>query len=304
MSSRLKITYMNKYCLWLPLLLIFSLGISAQEYSWTDPPPILDKSDSLTLQLNSEIGLYVIHTVKPYESIYRLVNFFQSDMESTLRINDLRAGRPLIEGSQIRIPLDSQHIITNFFGRSIFKKYNKVYVQMDNETTLYRLSKKLDAKVSTIEGRNDIEANNIPNGAILRVGWFPRSGLYDPITTEEMKSDGLETENIEEQFDQGRAKGSLKEERGIAYWNKSGQNESGFFALHRTADVGSYLEITNPMFGTKVFAKVIGKIPENSYPKEIMTIISFEAAEELRAKDARFFVKIRYLQQNARTGKL
>ena len=295
---------MNKHWLCFPFLLLFSLGISAQEYSWTDPPPILEKSDSLILEFNTDLGLCVIHTVKPYESIYRLVNFFQSDMERTLRINDLRAGRPLLEGSQIRIPLASQHIITNFFGRSIFKKYNKVYVEMSNKTTLYSLSKKLDTNVSTIEGRNDIEAKDVPNGAMLRVGWFPRSGLYDPITTEEMKSDGLEKENLEKQFDEGRAKGSLKEERGIAFWNKSGQNESGFFALHRTADVGSYLEIVNPMFGTKVFAKVIGKIPENSYPKEIMTIISFEAAEELRAKDARFFVKIRYLQQNTRTGKL
>jgi hypothetical protein len=166
------------------------------------------------------------------------------------------------------------------------------------------LAKKLDTSVRTLERRNDVEANNISNGATLRVGWFPRSGLYDPITTEEMKTDGLERESLEKQFDEGLASGNLMEERGIAFWNKSGQNESGFFALHRTADVGSYLEITNPMFGTKVFVKVIGKIPENSYPKEIMTIISFEAAEELRAKDARFFVKIRYLQQNSTTGKL
>lgn len=280
------------------------MGISAQEYSWTDPPPILDKSDSLIVQIDPDIGLYVNHTVKPYQSIYRLVNFFQSDMESTLRMNDLRAGRPLSEGSQIRIPLDSQHIITNFFGRSFFKKYNKVYIEIGKGTTLYSLAKKLDTSVRTLERRNDVEANNISNGATLRVGWFPRSGLYDPITTEEMKSDGLERESLEKQFDEGLASGNLMEERGIAFWNKSGQNESGFFALHRTADVGSYLEITNPMFGTKVFVKVIGKIPENSYPKEIMTIISFEAAEELRAKDARFFVKIRYLQQNSTTGKL
>lgn len=293
-----------KRWLWFPFLYLFCMGISAQEYSWTDPPPILDKSDSLIVQIDPDIGLYVNHTVKPYQSIYRLVNFFQSDMESTLRMNDLRAGRPLAEGSQIRIPLDSQHIITNFFGRSFFKKYNKVYFEIGKGTTLYSLAKKLDTSVRTLERRNDVEANNISNGATLRVGWFPRSGLYDPITTEEMKSDGLERESLEKQFDEGLASGNLMEERGIAFWNKSGQNESGFFALHRTADVGSYLEITNPMFGTKVFVKVIGKIPENSYPKEIMTIISFEAAEELRAKDARFFVKIRYLQQNSTTGKL
>ncbi len=293
-----------KRWLWFPFLYLFCMGISAQEYSWTDPPPILDKSDSLIVKIDPDIGLYVNHTVKPYQSIYRLVNFFQSDMESTLRMNDLRAGRPLAEGGQIRIPLDSQHIITNFFGRSFFKKYNKVYIEIDKGTTLYSLAKKLDTSVRTLERRNDVEANNISNGATLRVGWFPRSGLYDPITTEEMKTDGLERESLEKQFDEGLASGNLMEERGIAFWNKSGQNESGFFALHRTADVGSYLEITNPMFGTKVFVKVIGKIPENSYPKEIMTIISFEAAEELRAKDARFFVKIRYLQQNSTTGKL
>src|SRR6056297_882250 len=287
---------MNKHWLCFPFLLLFSLGISAQEYSWTDTPPILEKSDSLILELNTDIGLCVIHTVKPYESIYRLVNFFQSDMERTLRINDLRAGRPLLEGSQIRIPLDSQHIITNFFGRSIFKKYNKAYLKVGKGQTLYSIAKALDTRVGVLEGRNDIKAEEIEPGTILRVGWFPRSGLYDPITTDEMKADGLERESLERQFEAGKTDGTLQEERGIAFWNKSAENESGFFALHSSAKIGSYLEVENPMFGTKVYVKVIGKIPSKSYPEEIMTIISYEAAEELRAKDARFFAKIRYLQ--------
>jgi|SRR6056297_424285 len=280
----------------LTLFILLSISLNGQDYNWNNPPPILEKSDRVMLQIDPEIGLFVEHKVNKYESIYRLVNFFQSDMEKTLNVNNLQPGRPLPKGKYIRIPLDSQHIITNFFGRSIFKKYNKAYLKVGKGQTLYSIAKALDTRVGVLEGRNDIKAEEIEPGTILRVGWFPRSGLYDAITTDEMKADGLERESLERQFEAGKTDGTLQEERGIAFWNKSAENESGFFALHSSAKIGSYLEVENPMFGTKVYVKVIGKIPSKSYPEEIMTIISYEAAEELRAKDARFFAKIRYLQ--------
>ncbi|NBC24813.1 MAG: LysM peptidoglycan-binding domain-containing protein [Bacteroidetes bacterium] len=288
----------------LKLFIFFSAALAAQNYNWNTPPPVLEKSDRVMLQIDPEKGLFVQHRVKEYESIYRLVNFYQSDMDLTLQLNNLQAGRPLPKGEVIRIPLDSHHITTNFFGRSIFKKYNKAYIKLAKGQTLFRIAKLLDTRVSLLEGRNDIKADAIKAGQLIRVGWFPRNGLYDPITTEEMKADGLEKEGLERRFEEGRANGTLNEDRGIAYWNKSGEDESGFFAMHRTAKVGSYLEIENPMFGTRVYAKVIGRIPENSYPEEIMTIISYQAAQELRAKDARFFVKMRYLQQKSSRGKL
>ena len=283
--------------LFLPICLV------AQDYSWTNPPPILTKSDTVLMGYDSDDGAYVYHTVKKYESIYRLVNFYQANMDTTLQWNDLRPGRPLQIGSELRIPIDTENVTTSFFGRSFFKKYNKVYVRMTEEQSIYSLSKLFDVGVGTIERRNDLEAENLPRNAILRVGWFPREGLYDPKTTAEMEKDGLDREELESEFEAGIDKGTYKEERGVAYWNKTASEESGFFALHKYAKVGSYLEVTNPMFGTKVFAKVVGRIPDNSYPQEILTILSYEAAEELRAKDARFFVKIRYLQSNPTTGK-
>jgi len=293
-----------KKWIWLLFFCLLGTGLYSQDYSWTQPPPIIDSSDSLLVEINPQLGLHVIHKVKKYESIYRLVNFFQADMETTLQVNKLQAGKPLQEGSTLRIPLDSQHITTNFFGRSIFKKYTKVYLQLAEGQTLYSIAQTLDTKVSTIERRNNVEADQLSREVTLRVGWFPRSGLYDPITTEEMKEDGIESKSLEKKLEAGIASGNLMVEKGIAYWNTSAENESGIFALHKNAPAGSYLEITNPMFGTKVYAKVVGKIPNNSYPQEIMTIISYEAAKELRAKDARFFVKIRYLQENSTTGKL
>jgi rare lipoprotein A (peptidoglycan hydrolase) len=119
-----------------------------------------------------------------------------------------------------------------------------------------------------------------------------------------MKRDGIESKEIEEQFHLASLEGTLREQKGIAFYNKKNENESGFFALHRAAPVGSYLELINPMFGSKVYVKVIGALPEKSYPKEVLTVISNAAAKELGAKDARFFVKIRYLQSELNAGKL
>jgi LysM repeat protein len=287
------------------LYLILSLPLCAwsQDHSWTNPPPILTKSDTVIMGYDSDDGAYVYHTVKKYQSIYRLVNFYQANMDTTLEWNNLRPGRPLQIGSELRIPMNPENVTTSFFGRSIFKNYNKVYVRMAKDQSIYSLSRAFDVGVGTVERRNDLKAENLPPNSILRIGWFPREGLYDPKTTAEMEKDGLDREKLEGEFEAGIEKGTYKEDRGVAFWNKNATEESGFFALHKYAEVGSYIEVTNPMFGTKVFAKVVGRIPDNSYPEEILTILSYEAAEELRAKDARFFVKIRYLQSNSTTGK-
>ncbi len=287
------------------LVILFPFLLIAQEYDWNNPPPILEKEDTLQLEYSEAAGLHVVHQVEKYESIYRLSAFYDSEMEELLRVNGINAGKPLTIGKKLRIPIDSSHIITNFFGRSFFKKYNKVFYTMGPDETLDFLgSTLLDVKSRTLERRNKVDGEDLPRRAKLKVGWFPRDGLYEPVVTDEMKEDGIESKEIEEQFHLASMEGTLREQKGIAFYNKKNDSESGFFALHREAPVGSYLELINPMFGSKVYVKVIGELPEKSYPKEVLTVISNAAAKELGAKDARFFVKIRYLQSKLNAGKL
>ena len=50
------------------------------------------------------------------------------------------------------------------------------------------------------------------------------------------------------------------------------------------------------MNNRKVYAKVIGRIPENVYGSDVVVVISSKVANFLGAKDPRFFVRVRYLK--------
>ncbi|HQW94395.1 MAG TPA: hypothetical protein PLU58_01255, partial [Saprospiraceae bacterium] len=86
------------------------------------------------------------------------------------------------------------------------------------------------------------------------------------------------------------------EDQGIAFWHKEMRGNKGLYVLHRNAPRGSVIKISNPMFGTTVYAKVAGSISSNAYPDDVMIVVSLEIADKLRARDARFFAKISYLR--------
>lgn len=82
---------------------------------------------------------------------------------------------------------------------------------------------------------------------------------------------------------------------GVALWNKSSRVK-GVYVLSKDAAVNSMIEISNPMVQRKIFARVIGNIPANTYPDNVKVVLSPEAAMTLGALDSRFFVKLHYLK--------
>jgi LysM repeat protein len=82
---------------------------------------------------------------------------------------------------------------------------------------------------------------------------------------------------------------------GIALWNKQSRVK-GVYVLSNDAAMNTMIEINNPMVQRKIFAKVIGNIPTNTYPDNVKVVLSPEAAMTLGALDSRFYVKLHYLK--------
>jgi len=82
-------------------------------------------------------------------------------------------------------------------------------------------------------------------------------------------------------------------DNGIALWNKRSRTK-GVFVLNNNAKINSLMEIYNPLLGRKIFAKVIGRIPPNSYPANVKVILSPQAATSLGAINTKFYVEIKY----------
>ncbi|MDO1447913.1 LysM peptidoglycan-binding domain-containing protein [Rhodocytophaga aerolata] len=86
-----------------------------------------------------------------------------------------------------------------------------------------------------------------------------------------------------------------KVESGLAEVIAGNSSSDMFLALHRTAPVGTIMQIRNQMNDLSVFVKVIGKLPDTGANDKVVVKISQKAYERLAAVDKRFRVELSYM---------
>jgi len=84
-------------------------------------------------------------------------------------------------------------------------------------------------------------------------------------------------------------------EEGAAAWIEDQEiNPGKYFALHRSASIGTIVKVTNRMNRRTVFVKVVGKLPDTGDNENIVLKISKAAADKLGVLDARFQAQLSY----------
>ncbi len=82
---------------------------------------------------------------------------------------------------------------------------------------------------------------------------------------------------------------------GLATWMTDGElNQNKFYAMHRTAPVGTIIKITNKMNNNSVFVKVVGLLPDTGDNANIIIKITQAAAQRIGALDQRFQAELSY----------
>ena len=74
---------------------------------------------------------------------------------------------------------------------------------------------------------------------------------------------------------------------------KSGTDK--YLALHKTAPVGTIMQVKNQMTGQSVYVRVIGKLPDTGENNNILVRVSPRALQKLGTADARFRVETSYV---------
>lgn len=86
-------------------------------------------------------------------------------------------------------------------------------------------------------------------------------------------------------------------ETGVAEVLDGTDNNSKYLALHRTAPVGSLIQVKNMNNSQSVWVKVIGKLPDISANNRIIIKLSARAQEKLSPGGKQFIAEISYLAQ-------
>ena len=68
-----------------------------------------------------------------------------------------------------------------------------------------------------------------------------------------------------------------------------------YLALHKSAPVGTIMQVKNAMNGQVVYVRVIGKLPETGANDKVIVRVSKKAYQKLGALDSRFRVDVSYM---------
>ena len=258
-----------------------------------DSSKYLTLKDTIFIKIDAAGDKYFEHVMENKQTLYSLAKFYGLNVEELYPYNPSLKSNSVEPGQKIKVPIPNAAI--KRFKDKNFKrwKYIPVYYRVMKKDNLYRIGKILfHQSVDSVLARNRLSNQTIADGQLLEVGWISIDGVSDSIRRAR-KGDGTSLRNraLGAGFTKQKKSG---EQNGVAFWQKKGIINTEPYCLHNSARVGSIMSISNPMKGTTVFAKVIGKLPKNAYGREVIIILAPSVAKKLGALDERFFVKIKY----------
>ncbi len=255
--------------------------------------PLLSNKDSLILSI-TDGKKFLQHPVKPKQTLFSLAKYYGLSLEELYEYNtQFRTDPTLRIGTKVIIPIPNRAI--RRYKNATFKisKNVPVYYVVQPGDNLYQICKRnFGMSVDTVLTRNHLKNNSIQPGQLLHIAWMGVDGIpaeWRPVRVF-TKNDALKTKYEEEK---ARRKEGISQ--GVCFWQKDSKEKGDLYAMHREANIGTIMAVTNPMGGRTVYAKVIGRIPAG-YESNIEVILSPEAARTLGARDPRFFVKVKFLK--------
>ena len=290
-----------------------------------DDKGYLNKKDSIFVQVATNNKKVFYHEVEAKQTLFGMSQFYGVEINRLYELNPHIQNKVMSLGAEIMIPLPDRAI-----DKTVRKKGKGKFVpicyQVKRQENLFRIARVyFDISIDDLKEMNRMKDNTLSIGQVLIVGWLNIDGIskaaqvLDGSNTEEKLSilrptaekakevsEVIENEEYTEdeiiRIIENPAPKKLEkpkvymDQKGIAYWNKSMRNSSKAFVLHKTAPINSIIEIVNPMFDKKVYAKVVGNIPPKAYTDDVILVVSPSVANSLGAMDPRFYVKIKYVK--------
>jgi LysM repeat protein len=238
------------------------------------------------------------HTMEPGQTFFSLARFYGLKLDAFFAYNpDLDRSGDFTIGQAINIPIPDSAIVKDRRAAYPPSSFAPVFYVVKHGDTFYRISKHFfKIPLDTLKARNGLENTLMRTGQKLHIGWLPLAGIPDSLQLLNDNPMSARMLQLKLRFDALKAVKKEQFQNGAAYWQREKKGSDDCYALHRSAPVGSVIEITNPMKKRTVYAKVIAPIPDRAYGDDIVVVLSPSVAKLLGTKDAKFFVEVRYFQ--------
>jgi LysM repeat protein len=246
---------------------------------------------------------YTVHRVAAKEGWYGIARTYNVSLNDLHQANP-RSGDALKIGEEILIPsaAATQPAPAKPGAQTPTVIKEPIYYEVKKKETLYHLAKTYNTTPDSLKKWNNISVKKVKSGQKLIVGYTVK--IIEPpkqdtvaekiktVTPASPKKVPVKTEK--KKPDPPKIKRPVSEQ-GVASWiGDNDETSKIYYALHRTAPVGTIIKVTNKMNKKYIFVKVLGTLPDTGDNYDLIIKISKSSAEKLGARDKRFHCELDY----------
>ncbi|MFZ6665322.1 LysM peptidoglycan-binding domain-containing protein [Peijinzhouia sedimentorum] len=261
------------------------------------------QADSVGYEMKD--GKVLVHyKVGEKETLFSIAKQYESTMYDIIQLNP-GADQGLRFGQILKVPYNkpftpkSERVVTAEIP------VNRVH-KVGPAETIFSISRKYGVNVADIRRWNGLKNDNIGIGQSIVVAAPPSELVADTRSTPTVnQQSSISTPMPQEEeftYEIGRVpvnetgKNMRVSEKGIAEVITGTGESAKFLALHKSAPVGTIIQVTNPMNNISIFVRVIGKLPPTGENDKIVIKLSQSAYERLNAIDKKFLVDLSYIE--------
>lgn len=264
----------------------------------------------------------VIHKLMPKETYYGLSRKYNVELQDLITFNN---NKPLKIGDLVYIPTQrvaAQPVVAQTSTNSTTQASAQSQVEEEEVPeyhlnpgefteyrvgkgeTLFAVSRRFGVPVESIKIANGMRDDNLKENMVIRV---PNKAIVPEIEASVREQNVAPITQVIDSVSLSNASAAEAEvkknrygvreviEKGLGVWmddlNPDGSN---MLVLHKTAQIGTVVKITNPMTGHSTFAKVVGKFVDSAETQGAIIVLSKSVANVIGILDRRFQVEIAY----------
>lgn len=237
------------------------------------------------------------HEVKPQETIFTIAKKYDTTADYLRQLNNLSTNT-LKVGQSILVPKTEKIASTKATPITAPTPAEPSFEHVvTNGETIYSIAQKYQLTTYQLKTYNNLASTELKVGQKLIIkGEKPNMVSTASQNTDDEPTDSTETLKNPNLKRPAAVYGLNKiEEKGTGVWiSDPDLDQNKMLILHRTAPVGTIIQITNPMTNRSTFAKVVGKFTENETTKDVIIVMTKAVADAVGALDKRFFCNLIY----------
>lgn len=234
------------------------------------------------------------HYLAPGQTLFAAGQFYGLGLEDVYTLNpNLRSKYET--GDKVKVPIPDK-AIRGYAAPDSLAWFVPVYYQMARGETvfgLYRRTLNLENDGRLMALNPDLKPSTLAANAVLHIGYFKIDGI-PPALQGEIEDEYVRRNRGMRELWNNRTKGKkMISQSGKAAWTTKG-DRSKWMVLHRTAPLNSLVEIDDPRSRKVLYARVVGRVPEQIYPPDVILVVSPLLLKAFGVRDKHFYVRTRH----------